>query len=240
MTLQTDHLHHALPALPGSALPGAQAAVESPRAPRLPASWVPIRALAEKHRLPVLEHLLALSDADRQLRFGHLATDERVRSYAEQLDFDRDDLFGVFDRRLKLVALAHLALAVDDSGTAKASNHGDAGACAEFGVSVNAHARGRGLATQLFDHAVRQARNRGVGTMLIHMARDNLAMLAIARRAGATIVFAGSEGKAQLPLPAHTLGSQIGQLLQQRVADLDYRMKLQVLRVWSRRQSGLD
>lgn len=191
-------------------------------ATRAPLRWVPTRTLGVRHRPRVLEHLLALSGADRQLRFGHLVSDDRIRSYAELIDFDRDEVFGVFDRRLRLVALAHLAF---DPNSALV------GGSAEFGVSVHQRVRGRGLGSRLFDHAVMHARNRGVRTMLIHLARDNASMLAIVRRAGAALSFEGGDGLAQLPLPADTLGSQIEELLGHQAAEFDYRMKLRVLRV---------
>ena len=48
--------------------------------------------------------------------------------YVERLDFNRDEVLGIFDRRLRLLAMAHLAYARDECG--------DASSCAEFGVSV--------------------------------------------------------------------------------------------------------
>jgi len=181
-------------------------------------SWAPVRTLGEHHRERVAEHLLALDDGDRSLRFGHVVSDERIRHYVDQLDFDRDEIFGVFDRRLRLVAMAHLAF---DAGRDNS----------EFGVTVQAHLRGRGLGMQLFEHAVTHARNRGVRKMLIHLARDNAPMLAIVRHAGAQVSFEGSEVLAELPLPADTLGSQIEELLGHQAAEIDYRLKLQVLRL---------
>jgi hypothetical protein len=74
------------------------------------------------------------------LRFAHVATDEQIARYADQIDFVHDRS-SVFDRRLRLVAIAHLAFAPD-------------GLTAEFGVSVASRVRGRGFGTRLFDHAV--------------------------------------------------------------------------------------
>jgi ribosomal protein S18 acetylase RimI-like enzyme len=187
-----------------------------------PRRWVPIRVLGPQHAPRVAAHLLALADDDRMRRFGVLASDERIRNYAEHIAYKRDEVFGVFDRRLKLVAMAHLAF---ESAGAKA------GGSAEFGVSVSAHIRGRGMGSRLFDHAVTHARNRGVSTMVIHMARDNAAMLGIVRSAGADLSFDGGDAMAHLPLPADTLGSQIEELLGHQAAELDYRFKLQVLRL---------
>ena len=183
--------------------------------------WVPIRKLGPRHRARVLEHLLALDDSDRILRFGLLASDESLRDYVNQIDFARDELFGIFDRRLRLLAMAHLAY-----GTRQASTEG----IAEFGVSVLARKRGQGLGSQLFEHAVMHARNRGMSTMLMQLARDNAAMLGIAQRAGAKLEFEGADVLAQLPLPADTLGSQISELLGHHAAEIDYRLKMQTRR----------
>ena len=192
------------------------------RALQLLRDWVPVRTLTHRHRAQVRAHLLALDTGDRQLRFGHTLSDERLRAYAAQLDFDRDQIFGTFDRRLRLVALGHLALGgVSESGTA--TGHG------ELGLSVLGLARGRGLGTRLFEHAVMHARNRAVHTLHIHLARENAPMLAIVQRAGAHIELDGSEALAVLPLAGETLVSQIGELLGERAAELDFRLKVQTL-----------
>jgi len=180
--------------------------------------WMPVRTLGEHHRDRVVEHLLTLDAADRTLRFGHLASDERIRQYAAQIDFTRDEVFGVFDRRLRLVGMAHLAF--------------DAGRdTAEFGVSVHPRQRGRGLGMRLFEHAVTHARNRGVRKMLIHLARDNAPMLHIVQRGGALVHFQGHDVLAELPLPEDTLGSQLQELLGHQASLFDYRIKLNALRL---------
>ncbi len=183
-----------------------------PPAPRPAPRWLPVRVLGPAHRERVRQHLLALGDDDRHLRFGHGASDLQIDAYAAQLDFGRDRLLGVFDAGLRLVALAHLALAEGGRG-------------AEFGVSVLAHQRGRGFGARLFEHAVLLARNRGVRTLTIHLARDNRAMLAIVRRSGALVRFDGRDVVAELPLPADTLGSQLDELMGHQAAEWDYRLK---------------
>jgi GNAT superfamily N-acetyltransferase len=188
-------------------------------------SWVPIRALGVRHRHRVLRHLLALDDSDRARRFGHLASDERIRHYVDQINFKADAIFGVFDRRLRLVAMVHLAFQRE-------------GEAAEFGITVLPAMRGRGVGALLFAHATTLARNRSVNTLVIHLARDNAAMLAIVRRAGAHLAFEGSDAIATLPLPADTLGSQIQELWEHQAAELDYRLKSQVLRVDRLRPRG--
>lgn len=201
MSSQTDVLNAALPPPPA-------------RSPR----WLPVRSLGVRHRERMLTHLIALGEDDRHLRFGQVATDEQIRLYVDHIDFERDELFGIFNSKLRLVAMAHLALAADASG-------------AEFGVSVLPSQRGRGLGARLFEHAVTHARNRGAKSMAIHLARENGPMLAIVRKSGAAVRFEGADAVADLPLPEDTLGSHMGAMVETQAAELDYRMKLQVLRL---------
>ena len=169
--------------LPDQPLPSIGTSSSPQPAPERP-SWVPIRSLAPRHRDRIGQHLLALPEADRYLRFGYAASDEQILRYVEQLNFDRDELLGIFNRRLRLLAMAHVAYSPDDQPAAS---------CAEFGVSVAANARGRGYGRRLFDLAALHARNRGVQTLLIHALSENAAMLRIARQAGAAVVREGSE-----------------------------------------------
>ena len=76
-------------------------------------SWVPIRSLSPRHKPRIARHLRALPTSDRYLRFGYVATDEQIERYVQGLNFERDEIFGVFNRRLELVAMAHLACSVD-------------------------------------------------------------------------------------------------------------------------------
>ena len=179
--------------------------------------WIPIRPLSPRHKPRILAHLVALSDGDRYLRFGYPATDEHIRRYVDGLNFERDEIFGIFNRRLQLVAMAHLAFSVDPKWAS----------CAEFGVSVAAHQRGKGLGAQLFDHAVVHARNGGVQMLFIHALSENAPMLRIARQAGARVERDGSESEAYLTLPQATLDSQFSGMVQEGMAELDYQLKHQ-------------
>lgn len=188
---------------------------------RLP--WIPIRSLSERHRGRILAHLLELPERDRYLRFGYVASDSQITHYVDQLDFERDELLGIFSRRLSLLAMAHVAYLTTNDGR-PATN-------AEFGVSVAARARGRGYGTRLFDLAVLHARNRGVKTLIIHALSENSAMLRIARNAGATVEREGGESEASLRLPPETLASHVEQLVEDGAAELNYQLKHQARRV---------
>ena len=191
----------------------------TPTTPRTPNwTWVPIRSLGPRHRVRITAHLLALEAGDRYLRFGYAATDAQISKYVDMLDFEQDEVFGIFNRRLELIALAHLAHSV----VAPAQGNR---AMSEFGVSVLPQARRRGFGHRLFEHAMLHARNRGVQTLLIHALSENTAMLKIARSAGATVVREGAESDAWLSLPPDSFGSHIDELVGEQAAELDYRLK---------------
>ncbi|MFG0785164.1 MULTISPECIES: GNAT family N-acetyltransferase [Delftia] len=186
------------------------------------ASMVPIRSLGPSHRERVVAHLLKLDDGDRYLRFGYAASDEQVRRYAMQLDFERDDIFGIYNRRLELIAMAHLAFA----------SHPEHKSCAEFGVSVLKQARGRGYGGRLFNRAVIHARTKGVSMMFIHALSENTAMLKIARKAGATIKRDGSESEAYLQLPPAGIDTHMASLMTEHIGEVDYQLKKQAKQFW--------
>jgi GNAT superfamily N-acetyltransferase len=197
--------------------------VEAQRAAAAPSSpvMVPIRSIGPRERDRIARHLLALTPHDRYLRFGYAASDEQIQRYVDGLDFERDELFGIYNRRLDLIAMAHLAFAPADQ-------HGD---CAEFGVSVAQHARGRGA--RLFERAVVVARNEGVGMLFIHALSENAAMLKIARNAGATVVRSGSESEAHLQLPVATLDSRMCAIALDHFAQVDFQLKSRAKQFWA-------
>ena len=184
---------------------------------------VPIRSIGPRERTRIRRHLVALTSADRYLRFGYAASDEQIDRYVDLLDFERDELFGIYNRRLDLIAMAHVAFAPPDQ-------YSD---CAEFGVSVAAYARGRGYGARLFERAVVVARNEGVGMLFIHALSENTAMLKIARKAGATVVRSGSESEAHLELPSATLDSRMSEIALSHFAEVDYQIKSRARQFWT-------
>lgn len=183
---------------------------------------VPIRSLGPGQRDRINQHLLALDEKDRYLRFGYMANDEQITRYTDGLNFERDNIFGIYNRKLQLIAMAHLAFSASP----------ECHSCAEFGVSVLKHARGRGYGARLFDRAVMHARNEGVELMFIHALSENKVMLKIAQNAGATVVRDGSESEAHLRLPPATLDSRVSEIVETQFAELDYKLKAQVKQFW--------
>jgi GNAT superfamily N-acetyltransferase len=182
--------------------------------------FVRISALKPADKPQILQHLIDLSSQDRYLRFGYLATDEHIQKYVEGLNFQRDDIFGIYHAQRGIVAMAHLAKISETDhplsfGLATAQS-------AEFGVSVSEMSRGLGLGGRLFERAITHARNQGVQNILIHALTENMAMLHIVRKRGATLVNAGSETTAYLRLPDANFESHTSEFLADHFGNVDY------------------
>jgi len=184
---------------------------------RKPDLMVPIRSLGANHRARIAVHLKALNEHDRYYRFGFPANDEQIQRYVDGLNFDRDEIFGIYNRHLTLIAMAHVAYSELE--------HSKKGA--EFGVSVLQHVRGRGYGARLFERAVMHARNEGVRTMYVHVLSENSAMLKIARGAGAKVERDGAESEGYLVLPPATLDTRVTEMVEEQLAHANYQIKLQ-------------
>ncbi len=187
---------------------------------------VPIRALSPRHRERIVIHLMALDAHDRYLRFGYSASDEHIRRYVDGLNFERDEIFGIYNRKVELVAMAHLARSGDGAPEGSQS-------CAEFGVSVLKPSRGRGYGAMLFDRAAMHARNDGIDMMFIHALSENDVMLKIARNAGAVVERSGPESEAFLRLEPASLDSRFAEIVEEQIGQADYRIKVQAKQFWA-------
>jgi RimJ/RimL family protein N-acetyltransferase len=183
---------------------------------------IPIYPLNVAHLASIRQHLLGLSAHDRYLRFGYAANDEQVLRYVAGLKFERDEIYGIFNRNLRIVAMAHLAI-MKEAGTTSS---------AEFGVSVQASARGRGYGARLFDRAVMHARNEKIYEIYIHALSENAPMIRIARQSGATVVRDGSETEAFLRLPKRDLDSRVTELVVDQFAKTNYSIKEDAKKFW--------
>jgi GNAT superfamily N-acetyltransferase len=197
----------------------------TPQEPSRPTKGVmiPIAPLSVAHVPDIQKHLLALSERDRYLRFGYAATDAHVVRYVEGLNFERDEIYGIFNTDLDIIAMAHLALMLDPGREP----------CAEFGVSVAAHARGRGYGARLFERAVIHARNEKVYQMYIHALSENAPMIRIARQGGASIERDGAETEAFLRLPKRDLDSRVTEFVADQYAKTNYSIKEDAKRFWN-------
>jgi RimJ/RimL family protein N-acetyltransferase len=188
-------------------------------------SVTPIRELGASERPLFLEHLLALGQEDRYLRFGSPLSDEAIERYVDGIDFGGDTIFGVFDDRLEIAAAGHFAPLPKDSPLADPA----LGRTAEFGLSVSEDARRRGLGTALFTRAASHARNLAISSLFMHCLSENRAMIRIARKAGMDIRQLHGEADAYLALKPGTVATAIEEGVQRQIALFDFAVKRQLL-----------
>jgi predicted acetyltransferase len=187
---------------------------------------VPICHLRPYNLPDIQKHLLSLNAKDRYLRFGYAANDEHIKSYVRSLNFERDEIYGIFNRDLQILAMAHLTFNIQASGTTTQQM------AAEFGVSVHSSSRGRGYGYHLFQRALMHARNANAATILIHALSENAPMLKIARKAGATLERDGAETQALLKVPRGSLRTRIAELFTDQYAQTNYSIKEDVKNFW--------
>ena len=92
--------------------------------------------------------------------------------------------------------------------------------------------RGHGYGSKLFERAMRHARNEGVHMMFIHALSENTEMINIARHAGAKVEYDGSEARAYLILPPPSFDTRMTEMLEEKLAMTDYRLKVQAKHFW--------
>ena len=185
----------------------------------------PIKELGEGERTLYLAHLLALGEQDRYLRFGSPLSDAAIEAYVSRIDLANDTIFGIFDDGLDLAAAGHFAPIAGQSDDE--SEH--LRPSAEFGLSVAANARGRGLGTALFLRAAAHARNLDIGMLFMHCLSENRAMMRIARKAGMEIHQTHGEADAYLALEPGDIASAIEEGVQRQIALFDFAVKRQLL-----------
>jgi GNAT superfamily N-acetyltransferase len=182
---------------------------------------VRVKELSERDRRRLLMHFLALGENDRLLRFGSVLPDELITRYVQKLDFSRDTVFGVYDAKLKLVGVGHLAFAPREA-VPTATEATSKERVAEFGVSVSASARGMGIGSKLFERAAIRCRNEDVDTLYMHCLSSNRTMIHIAKKAGMEIHREYGEADAFLKLLPADPASMLQEAVEEQVAALDY------------------
>ena len=177
-------------------------------------STIPVQRLGAIAASQYQGHLLALPPGDARLRFGSAIAAEAITKYVQGIDFDTDQVFGVYADGMTLVGAAHLAFSGEET--------------AELGVSVLPDQRGRGVGVALVARAAEHARNRRVRQLFMHCLAENAVMIHIARRAGMDVVIDVGDADAHVALPPADSRSMHSELLAERVALYDFALKSQV------------
>ncbi len=183
---------------------------------------VAINSLGKVQSERIKKHLKSLGSQDRYMRFGYPASDDQIDQYVENLDFDSDDIYGIFNIDMELIAMAHLALPKSNSHLNQA----------EFGVSVSENCRGRGYGGRLFERASIHAVNNKIKTIYIHALSENAPMLKIAKKHGAVLHREGSETEAYVELGKPTIDTQLMELMSEQYARTNYDIKNQMKKFW--------
>jgi len=183
---------------------------------------VAINSLGKVQSERIKQHLKSLEPQDRYMRFGYPASDEQIDSYVDNLDFECDDIYGIFSVDMELIAMAHLALPKIGSKSTQA----------EFGVSVSEYCRGRGYGGRLFERASIHAVNNKIKTIYIHSLSENAPMLKIAKKHGAVLHREGSETEAYVELGKPTIDTHLVELMSEQYAKTNYDIKNQMKQFW--------
>lgn len=201
---------------------------------------VRVKSLSERDRRRLLMHFLALDDSDRLLRFGTTLPDELVTRYVQKLDFGRGTVFGVYNDRLRLIGVGHLAFAPREASPLL-TNATLKERIAEFGVSVLPEARGLGVGSRLFERAAIHCRNEDVDTLYMHCLATNQTMIHIAAKAGMKIHRDYGEADAYLRLEPASPGTMLAEAVEEQFASLDYGLKANAKAAlkWWRRLPGV-
>ncbi|AKZ61770.1 histone acetyltransferase [Herbaspirillum hiltneri N3] len=198
-----------------------------------------VKELSPRARRHLLRHFLALEEKDRLLRFGSKLSDELVTRYVENIDFSRDTIFGVYDRKMRLLGVGHLAFAPREASPVSGATL--KARVAEFGVSVSAAARGMGVGTKLFVRAAIRCRNADVDTLYMHCLSSNKVMMHIAKKAGMEIHRDYGEADAYLKLQPANPVTLFQEAMEEQAAMLDYIVKanMRALFKWISRVFGI-
>lgn len=182
-----------------------------------------VKQLSERDRRRMRRHFMDLNDSDRLLRFGTVLPDPRLELYVAGIDFERDTVYGVYNRMFRLVAVGHLSISPKEIKQAGAPT--SKAQIAEFGVSVSSSARGRGIGSRLFERAAIHCRNSDVDTLYMHCLSSNQTMMHIAKKAGMEIQRERGEADAYLRLLPSNPVSMLKEALEEQVATIDYTLK---------------
>jgi len=156
---------------------------------------IAVRRLDDTACPPLVAHYLALPVLDRWLRFGRAMAPAGVASYIGRIDFRRDAVFGVDDRRLGLVGVAHMALDGD---------------VAEVALSVLPAHRRRGIASAMFSSAMAHAHRHRIPRLFMQFLADNAPILRIARKFGMDIHADDENAEAHLRLATSASLTTVG------------------------------
>jgi GNAT superfamily N-acetyltransferase len=137
-------------------------------------TWPSITRLGSEHEAQLCALLCGLDKSARINRFGHPASDARVRGYAKDAAAGAAFMAGALDAG-RLIGVVEVF----------ATRNG----VAEVAFAIDADWRRRGLGFALLEAATRWAEQAGVAALRMFISRNNWPMRQLAHKAGARLAF---------------------------------------------------
>ena len=178
-----------------------------------------VQRLGRFQTAEMLAHFSSLPGEDLRLRFGAPMRPLALQKYVDGIDFSNDRVFGIFNRELRLVSVAHLAVDLERD-------------FAELGLSVAHESRRRGHGEALLRRAATHAASLGLHRIYMHCLSENRALMGLARKAGFKIVAARGEADASKQLEETRPESIAMEIVSDRIALVDsvYKHQAKLLR----------
>jgi len=178
-----------------------------------------VQRLGRFQTAEMLAHFSTLPSEDLRLRFGAPMGPLALQDYVDGIDFSNDRVFGIFNRELCLVSVAHLAVDLERD-------------FAELGLSVAHESRRRGHGEALLRRAATHAASLGLHRIYMHCLSENRALMGLARKAGFKIVAARGEADASKQLEETRPESIAMEIVSDRIALVDsvYKHQAKLLR----------
>lgn len=137
----------------------------------------------------VADHLLGLSAADRQLRFGRPVDDTFVHAYCERIDWFADVVIGAFTDGGRLHGVGILSLMGWDLPLSAAA-----------ALSVDGASQHQGLGAEILHRLLLAARNRFIQRVFVLCQAENRPMRRLAERFGGLAEEVGGEVESLIEL----------------------------------------
>jgi GNAT superfamily N-acetyltransferase len=153
--------------------------------------------LRSNHGAQIVQHIIALGQKDRYLRFGYNCSDAQIANYvANSLtsdEFQRNFWYGIFDGE-KLIATIHIALGND---------------IAEFAFTTDTEYRGQKIGQLLFARGYQLVTEFQITRIYMICLSQNGPMKHIAKKFGMSVMTQGTDSEASInisyPVPLSRL-----------------------------------
>lgn len=148
----------------------------------------PICELTRLNAEDVTEHLVALSDDAKRMRFWSTITEVGIAAYVERINWNRDTCFGLYEKGV-LIAFAHLGFVDKDTR--------------ELGISISDDFQGEGIGSLIMERIITWCKANSVDILMMECLRDNTAMKSMAKSLGMRVVVDEESAMAQVAMKIH-------------------------------------